>query len=113
MRALAALLAAGALPLSATAAGSPPPPRSVMMWLIDSNRAGPKIPDSPQIWKQRIANVAAHRENLTAVTPCIYGITASGGFGGGSKWKTSKAASEPSSKQNENAFSSRRVDIFL
>ena len=82
MRALAALLAVGALPLSAAAAGSPPPPRSVMMWLIDSNRAGPKIPDSPQIWKERIANVAAHRENLTAVSPCIYGITARGGFGG-------------------------------
>ena len=49
-----------------------------MIWLIDSNRAGPGKPDSDAIWQERAANIAAHKSNLTHISPCIYGFDAGG-----------------------------------
>lgn len=64
--------------------------RTLMFWLIDSNKATPApskadprpkpVPDSDAIWEERIASVKAHRGNVTGVSPCIYSFSGSGGF---------------------------------
>jgi hypothetical protein len=56
----------------------PPQGRSLMIWWIDSNRAGPKKPDSDAVWLERVAVVKAHKNNLTAISPCIYGFDGGG-----------------------------------
>jgi hypothetical protein len=49
-----------------------------MIWLIDSNRAGPGKPDSDSVWQERASTVVAHKSNLTHISPCIYGFDAGG-----------------------------------
>ena len=51
-----------------------------MIWLIDSQVAGPGKPDTDEVWHKRIATLTAHKENLTAISPCIYGFDAAGRF---------------------------------
>jgi hypothetical protein len=58
----------------------PPQGRSLMIWLIDSQRDGPGKPDSDAIWAARARTLAEHRQNLTHVSPCIYGFDAAGRF---------------------------------
>jgi len=64
--------------------------RTLMFWLIDSNNATapptkkdprPKpVPDSDAVWERRIANVKAHRANVTGVSPCLYSFGKGGEF---------------------------------
>ena len=67
--------------LGALGALAAPRERSLMMWLTDKTVPPYKEPDSAAVWAARLANIGAHRENLTTVSPCIHGITSSGGFG--------------------------------
>jgi hypothetical protein len=54
------------------------PDRSVMIWLLAANRDG-SLSNATQ-WESRIANVKAHAENLTAISPCMYYMGADGSF---------------------------------
>ena len=79
---LALLLALGALAASGQHVPAPQlRERSLMMWLTDKTVPPYKEPDSAARWAERLANIGAHRDNLTTVSPCIHGITSSGGFG--------------------------------
>ena len=49
-----------------------------MIWLLAANRDGTLSNNTD--WAARIAEVKAHRENLTAISPCIYCIGADGSF---------------------------------
>jgi hypothetical protein len=65
------------------AAAPPPPPsknnpeRTFMAWMLAD------ADSTPAAWAARIANIKAHAENLTAVSPCIYDIAAGGTFAKG------------------------------
>jgi len=66
------------------AAGEAARSRSLMYWVVD----GYEQPhDTPAVWAKRIANVKAHLDNVTGVSPCIFSITAAGGFGVSSNYK--------------------------
>lgn len=53
------------------------PERTFMVWMLaDANTTS-------AAWDARAANIKAHSANLTSVSPCIYGISASGTFAPG------------------------------
>ena len=53
------------------------PERSFMVWMLAD------ADSSPAAWAARVANIKAHSENLTSVSPCIYDIAADGTFAKG------------------------------
>jgi len=55
---------------------APPQKRSLTAWMYDGRDL------SDDYWHERIANISKHRENLTAISPNIYGISPSGTFSG-------------------------------
>lgn len=68
-----------ALLLALPAAAAPNnPERSFMVWMLGN---GPN-PSAAQ-WSARMANIKAHKENMTAFSPCIYDIGADGTFAHG------------------------------
>ena len=65
MRALVLALALLSRPAVAPARNNPE--RSFMVWMLGNG------PDSTAAqWAARIADIKAHAENMTAVSPCIY-----------------------------------------
>ena len=78
MSLLSITAAAQAVPAGPLLVPVVPVPRSLMIWWIDSERAGPKKPDSDAVWLERVAVVKAHKDNLTAISPCIYGFDGGG-----------------------------------
>ena len=70
-------------PAEASGVAAPPPPtknnpeRTFMAWMLADADA------TPAAWATRTANLKAHAENLTAVSPCIYDIGADGTFAKG------------------------------
>ena len=72
-------------PAEASGMAAPPAPttaknnpeRTFMAWMLADADA------TPAAWATRTANLKAHAENLTAVSPCIYDIGADGTFAKG------------------------------
>lgn len=52
------------------------PGRTVMFWLLP----GSTQTDPSPSWDTRIAELRAHRANVTGISPCMYSISAGGGF---------------------------------
>ena len=78
MRALALALALALLSRPAVAPARNNPERSFMVWMLGNG------PDSTAAqWAARIADIKAHAENMTAVSPCIYDIGPDGTFAHG------------------------------
>lgn len=65
------------LPGTAAGAATYNPQRSFMAWMLADADA------TPAAWAARIANLKAHAQNMTAVSPCIYDIGADGTFAKG------------------------------
>ena len=58
----------------ATVAAPNNPERTFMAWMLADPTA------TPAAWAARIANIKAHAENMTTLSPCIYQIAADGTF---------------------------------
>ena len=63
-----------------------PNKRTLMFWLIDSNKLTPQptkanprpkpVPDSDAVWEQRIASVKAHRANVPSLSRALCSLSA-------------------------------------
>ena len=53
--------------------------RTVMFWVVATSVN--KDPDTPARWAERLANVKAHRANVTGISPCMYSFDARGAWG--------------------------------
>ena len=74
---LASCLASGHPPIGRAEAVGAQQGRSLMVWL--NEWTGPPGPQAT--WEARLADIAAHAQNLTHVSPCIHELTAAGTFG--------------------------------
>ena len=75
--ALALLRGPAAAAAAAAANNKNNPERTFMAWMLADADA------TPAAWAARIANIKAHTENMTAVSPCVYDIAAAGTFAKG------------------------------
>jgi hypothetical protein len=75
--ALALAMLHGPAAAAAAANNKNNPERTFMAWMLADADA------TPAAWAARIANIKAHAENMTAVSPCIYDIAAAGTFAKG------------------------------
>ena len=53
--------------------------RTVMFWVVATSVNND--PDTPARWAERLANVKAHRANVTGISPCMYSFDARGAWG--------------------------------